>query len=529
MSAECRVLSKTEDTMQRLRQTSHGSTQHSALSTQHFFTPRRWAVWLAETSGTLDAWLAGATVLDPTCGRGDLLFGLVAGAVRRGHSVHELPLRCLFGIEREPSFLRALVRDCRREFGVEFPRQNLRCTDFLLAPPQLQADALLGNPPWANFAALPADEKDALKPLFVRHGLVPDRRRLLLGGSRVDVAALVVAKAVTDHLRPNGNAAFYLPLSLLTGDGAHAGFRQYASFAVTAVFDFAGVTAFPGVATRYGAILLQRDAVPRWPIPWHSMDGNSTRSAAPVDRADGPLAIANDAAALDRLRDRPRIEVPPGTRPRQGVNPCGASRVLFVRDVRPLDDNRAEATSAIAGRVVLPRRFLYPLLTADQFADADAAPRRWVLLPHDPTTGQPLAPEQLAACPELADYLDRCRPLLDDRRGQWLRRWIDRGQWWALLGVGPYCFTPYRVAWPAYGATRFTPRVFAAPWQGQQALHAHIPCSSRKDAEALRTALARPEVEEYLRAFGSAGTRNFAQPGRVGRLLTDQISSHTTT
>jgi hypothetical protein len=184
--------------------------------------------------------------------------------------------------------------------------------------------------------------------------------------------------------------------------------------------------------------------------------------------------------------------------------------------------------SAIAGRVVLPRSFLFPLLTADQFADADAPPRRWVLLPHDPTTGQPLTPEEVAACPELAAYLDRCRPHLETRRGQWLGRWIDGGRWWALLGVGPYCFTPYRVTWPAYGATRFSPRVFAAPWQGQQALHAHIACDSRKAAESLRAALGRPEVEEYLRAFGTAGTRNFAQPGRVARLLV-QTSSHTTT
>jgi hypothetical protein len=193
-----------------------------------------------------------------------------------------------------------------------------------------------------------------------------------------------------------------------------------------------------------------------------------------------------------------------------------------------LDDDRAEATSAVAGRVVLPRQYLFPLLTADQFADADAPPRRWALLPHDPATGQPLTQEQLHEWPELREYLDRSRPLLEARRGQWLRRWMDRGRWWALLGVGPYCFAPYRVSWPAYGAARFCPRVFAAPWQGQQALHAHMPCNTRQEAEALRTALARPEVEEYLRAFGTAGTRNFAQPGRVGRLLV-QISSHTTT
>src|SRR5205823_2094331 len=189
-----------------------------ALPRSTVFTPRPWAMWLAERGGIVDAWLAGATVLDPTCGRGGLLLGLMAAAVRRGRAVPELPLRRLFGVEREPAYLRELVRDCRREFGVEFPRENLDCTDFLGDPPRRRADVLFGNPPWANFADLPAGEKAALKQLFVRYGLAPDRRRLLLGGSRVDVAALVVAKAVADHLHPGGTAAFFLPLSLLTGD-----------------------------------------------------------------------------------------------------------------------------------------------------------------------------------------------------------------------------------------------------------------------------------------------------------------------
>jgi hypothetical protein len=506
---------------------------HSVLSTQHFFTPRPWAIWLAEGSGIVEDWLNGATVFDPTCGRGDLLLGLLAAARRRGLKLDELPVSRLHGVEREPAFLRALVRDCRREFGFEFPRENLHAADILRDPPQFRADALLGNPPWANFADLPAGEKAALKPLFVRYGLAPDRRRLLLGGSRVDVAALIVAKTIADHLQPDGRAAFFLPLSLLTGDGAHAGFRRYCAagvpFALLEVFDLTGVPVFPGVATRYAGMIFRRDARPRWPAPWRRMDVHASCWAAPVDGPDGPLAVADSPATLARLKDRPRIAVPPGTRPRQGVNPCGASRVLFVRDVEPLDDDRATAVSAVVGGVVLPRRFLFPLLTADQFADSAAPPRRWVLLPHDPATGQPLTPEQVAEFPELVEYLERCRPLLANRRGQWLRQWIDRGRWWALLGVGPYCFAPFRVTWPAYGAARFSPRVFAAPWQGQQALHAHIPCDSREEAQRLAAALGQPEVEEYLRAFGTAGTRNFAQPGRVARVLIDQMSSHTTT
>jgi hypothetical protein len=263
-------------------------------------------------------------------------------------------------------------------------------------------------------------------------------------------------------------------------------------------------------------------------VRWRGPAGGTERWAAPVDDADGPFAVAETPEELAEIRSRPPIPVPAGVRPRQGVNPCGASGVYFLRDVRPLDEERAVASSQVVGRVVLPRQYIYPLLTREQF-DGDSPASRWVLLPHDPLTGQPLRPEQVAEAPELAEYLRRCRDVLENRRGRWLGRWIARGQWWTLLGVGPYCFAPYRVTWPAYGVDRFTPRVFDAPWQGQQALHAHIPCDTRESAEALQAALAAPEVERYLRAFDTAGTRNFAQPGRVQRLLADQVSSQTTT
>src|SRR5437763_6634954 len=119
-----------------------GAARHSSFRHSSFFTPRLWAEWLAERGGALDAWLAGATVLDPTCGRGDLLLGLLGAAVRRGVAVRELPLRRLYGIERQPDLVRALVQACRREFGVEFPRPNLHRADFLRAAPDLRADVL---------------------------------------------------------------------------------------------------------------------------------------------------------------------------------------------------------------------------------------------------------------------------------------------------------------------------------------------------------------------------------------------------
>ena len=97
------------------------------------------------------------------------------------------------------------------------------------------------------------------------------------------------------------------------------------------------------------------------------------------------------------------------------------------------------------------------------------------------------------------------------------------GAWWACLGVGPYAFAPYKVAWSAYGSAEFAPRVFGRfrgrSWQGNQALHAYLPCSSLNEARRLRRELARPGTQEYLESFRMRGTRSWAQPGRIARLF----------
>jgi hypothetical protein len=496
-------------------------------------TPRVWADWALRETGTLDAWLAGATVLDPTCGRGEFLLALVSAARARGVSVGGRELRRLFGVERRPEFLWAVVGRARAEFDLEWPRENLWAGDFLHAAPAWRVDRVVGNPPWRNFTDLPPDEKPALKPLFHRYGLVGDARRLLLGGSRIDLAALVVAKSIADHPRPAGRAAFFLPLSILLNDGAHAGFRRYRAagvpFAVERVYDCTGLDVFPSVATRYGLVEFRRNREPHFPVPYRigsKSDGWRESWAAPLDEPGGPLAVADDVERLAALRDGPRVRVPPGCRPRQGVNTCGGNRALVFTELRRLGGERVEARSAALGAVILPRRFLYPLIGREQFADPSAPPRRHVLLACDEATGQPLSPPSVAREPLLADYLHRARPLLERRAGRLLSRWPERGIWWALLGVGPYSFAPFKVAWRAYGQDTFEPQLFdgleGRPWQGDQALHAYLPCETRDEAEKLLNALSDPRVTEYLRAFRMAGTRSWAQPGRVARLLQPQ-------
>ena len=294
------------------------------------FTPPRWARWVVRKYGIHQLWADGATVLDPTAGEGSLLAALVEVAREQGLQVTGEMLSRLHAVELEAEHLVQLRRRLLRH-GLAIPEANLVQADYLRTPPKLQADVLLGNPPWANFTDLPDDYKELTRPLYLHYGLVRDKRSVLLGNSRVDVAALFICRALRENLSPGGKAYFFLPLSMLLNDGAHQAFRGYrvrgVDFCVDEVHDFSGRPVFDGVATRYGLAALTRDRPQRFPLRYLSWDAAArawqTDEARPTGGAgDGPLELSGGHAA-------PLIRVDRGSVPRQGINTCGANSIFL--------------------------------------------------------------------------------------------------------------------------------------------------------------------------------------------------------
>jgi hypothetical protein len=496
------------------------------------FTPLDAARAIVREHGVVEAWLRGARVLDPTAGEGAFLEALVCEGLAAGRGVRQLPLDGLLAIERDRAAVTVLVRRLRERYGVALPSENIRTADLFDVQQSADADVLVGNPPWINFADLPSDEKQRLRPLFVEAGLVGNARKLLLGSSRIDLAALVVAWSIERHLVKGGRAVMIVPLSLYLNDGAHDGYRRHSlksgTYALRGVWDYRGRSLFDGVSTRYGVVEFERDAPQRWPVPWFERsagerEGWIAREAAPVGSADGPLAVGVVAArgeqTLLRAGDAARW------RPRQGVNPCGATELFFF-DACEFDGARAVLANKRVTGVEVERTAVFPLLTPSCWGEEQPVPRRWVVLPHDRVTGRPLSVEQLASLPLLRAYLERHSERLRARKGTMLGSLMRRGVYWALLGVGPYSFATRKVVWEAFGRSTFRPRIVGAfdgqPWQCNQALHASIATASDEEAQAVLDALSPARVEPWLEAFRMGGTCNWAQPGRVARFLSGE-------
>lgn len=481
------------------------------------YTPPEWARFAVEKCGIFDSWMAGKTVFDPTMGEGGLLAALPEYGLSRGYTVPRLPMDRLFGLEIEQAAYKKALDFFRARFGFDMTR-NFHNGDIFQFN-ENKFDILFGNPPWCNFVDLPPDYREKIKPLFFEYGLIEDSRKLLLGGSRIDIAALVVQKTIADNLDQNGEAVFFLPLSLFFNDGAHAAFRKFAvkdrSYLLRSIYDFDSIAVFEKISTRYGLASFGKGRAEHKnrAAAYFRYENNSWIEYKAVSPGAGKAYLTAKNESNGKI-NIPRVTVPKDSKPRQGVNPCGAIDVFVFREYADIDDELCEVNGAYR----LPKKYLYPLITAGNFLEKKEA-AKWVLLPYNSTTGKPLSPYELENEPRLSGYLQKHKRTLENRKGVLIRAQIKRGLWWSMLGVGPYSFANCKVVWEAYGKKTFRPLLFDGRWQANQSLQAFIPCNDKPAAENLLLQLSNPRIEEYLRSSKMEGTMNWAQPGKINAIL----------
>ena len=484
------------------------------------FTPLKWAEWLINRWNIFEAWLDGARICDPTAGQGAFPLAMLHIARQRGVPITAERLSRLTLIEIVPSHLAQFRENVRRDFGVDFPASQIFCQDVITETHTEKYDILVGNPPWVNFGDLPTVYKARLKPFFLAEELVPDKQQVLLGSSRTDIAALVLKVALGRLLKKNGVGYFYLPTSLFFGDGAHNGFRNYRAkaalnginsyrdFAVDTVYEFTSTKVFESIGTSYCCTRFRGDTRQDFPISYYrEMDGEWVEhKALPLKESTDPWRIVKDLDELN-IDTNLGIRLAPEQKPRQGVNTCGANRV-FIFNHKP---------------AYLPEQFLYPLATKEIWRQNTFLPHKWILLPYHQETGKRLTWDEIKQWDTLKAYLQNAQEVLKSRKGTLLRSFIYRGNWWALLGVGPYAFAPFKVIWQAYGTSDFTPVILSnvegQMWQGNQAMHAFIPCWSKTDAQQIKTALENPKIPILLKQLNGAGKCNWAQPGKIKKIL----------
>lgn len=491
---------------------------HTKLNIGCVYTPVQRAASFFERYDIFEQWMKGCTVFDPTMGSGNLLEALIVMGLNKGFSIRDLPTHLLFGNELNTVQYDKTLTYFHTRYGLDMQGQFYNMDVFSL--PSKAYDIVLSNPPWCNFTDLPLAYKSFVKPIFIELGLVLDTKKVLWGSSRIDIAALVVQKIMKDFLVPHGRCYCFIPLSLFLNGGAHRSFRAYrvggTSFAPLEIYDLNGTDVFTGIGTRHGFVVFERDVHVEDVVPYFIWEQEAWREyqASPLFVSDHPLSVGT-AQELAELREKPSIEVPDFARPRQGLNTSGCNDVFFFTSCTNVEDDHV----CLGGTLIAPKKWVYPLMVGKNFREEDMTQQKWVLLLHHPKTGKPLSEDDVRHCDTVWSYLKQHEETLRHRKGVMIQSMIQKGFWWALLGVGKYSFAPYKIIWEASGKSTFRPKIVHGHWQANQSLQACMPMDTHERAKGILKRLQSNHVEQYLLSMKMKGTQSWAQPGKIKNLL----------
>jgi hypothetical protein len=492
------------------------------------FTPMTWAKKIVEKHFFFK-WLEGATILDPTAGDGVFVEAFLSLAKDKGIELTEENLARLFGVELNQVFVDSFFERVNSTYAVKFPESNYKQGDILFQTSEIRTDFLVGNPPWVNFTDLDENYKDKIKHLFLEFGLVGNQKDLLLGNARTDIATLILTKVLHSNLKENGKAIFFLPLSIFQNDGANQEFRNYkvkgVDFCVEDIIDFNGNKIFEDILGRYGVAQFHRNKKQKFPVKYHILENGvwHSRKAKPLFSSTDPLTVFDNEEAESKLDSFQKIVLAKHLQPRQGVNTCGANDIFFFNSYKLLGSDMVELKKKTGETVIVKTKYVFPLTVSTTLTKENPQPEKVVLIPHK-ENGKPVDLETLRHEEELFGYLLKHKTSLENRKGVLINTWIKKGYWWALLGIGEYSFAPYKVMWKAFGDNVFMPKLLhpdkrLGSWQGNQSLNAFIGSASIDEAEETYRKLTNPLIQDYLSSLRMQGTCNWAQPGRMKKLM----------
>lgn len=500
------------------------SDQHKTSSSPNkpigaVFTPYKWALWAVNLLNLADALEQRKTVFDPTGGEGVFVFALIDSWINKYNgNVYEI-VDFIYYNEIQKGFIDEFQAKFKEKYGFRFPERNISSDDIIVNNNKKKFDYIIGNPPWINFNDIDSLEyKEELKQFYVKYGLVRNLKEVLLGGSRIDLAALVLFSVFANNVKESTKCAYYLPLSLFLNDGAGETFRNYSigqiAFSLDYIYDFDGIDVFDGISTRFCFASFSMGGKSKYPISYYMLNDKEEWKeyfAAPITKPNSAL-IVKKSSSLSEFELK-LVEIESWQTPRQGINTCGANDVFIFDELPPS----------------LNEKYLYPLVTTKLLKGTIDAPEKYILLPYH-KNGKPLSFAELES-EGLSDYFNKHKSKLQNRKGVLINSQIKKDIWWGLIGLGPYSFCKYKIIWSSFGSKEFSPIVLSKyenqEWQANQAMQAFIPSNDLTDAYRIQLQLNTFGIEQHLKDQKMEGTMNWAQPGRIKKFLieVDKIPS----
>ncbi len=471
-----------------------------------FQTPPELVGMVLETLGPIGArW---ARVLEPTCGRGHFVSGVLA---------HSAPPREVLGVEIQPEHCLAADEAIRRH-DRPGTRAAITCADFFgldLARDLTWRESgpllVVGNPPWITSAALGGLGAAGGPPRSNVKGLPGLEART--GSANFDLAEAVWLKVARELAGENPTIAILCKTAVARGLLAHA--RSTGLPVAGASIRRINASRWFGASVDACLFCATISATTGDPGP-----GSASPESEGVPVFEG-LDGEEPSAVIGFARGRPvahlaaygRCAFADGECPliwRQGIKHDAAD--VMELSVEP---GTGRLVNGLGETVDVEPEFVYPLLKgADLRRQTSDRPRRAMLV-NQRRIGEDTSRLKSEA-PRLWGYLQSHAPRFERRRSSIYR---DRPAF-SLFGVGPYSFALYKVA--VSGLYRSPSFRAIGPRDGRPAVFDDTcyfaACDSAAEAAAVSAVCNDPIALDLLAALSFADTKRPVTKALLRRL-----------
>jgi hypothetical protein len=334
------------------------------------------------------------------------------------------------------------------------------------------AHIVVGNPPWITWDGLTHRYRDGLAPQWAASTLVVNTGwRAKVAAGKTDFSSLFVYRAAERHAAVNAIMVFVLPLSLFQSHLSGAGFRTFRTtqgrrFPLIELDDFSGVRVFPDAVNRTSVATFAVDKTQQFPIrhkTWSPARGKASEEQLKcISSLGGPLVESEASSPIVAFEQgHTQLEMSVGKsdyRARGGVNTGGANTILWLEVLAQADSmhkvrNTGKSLRGSSPVIVaeIEKEAVYPLLCGADMRRWKAVPSKSILLLYSPD--QPKKALTLdcvrSRFPKAYDFVSQFREQLESRKEY--HRWGCSGPFYEVYRIGPYTFSPIKVAWQHTG------------------------------------------------------------------------------
>ena len=344
-----------------------------------------------------------------------------------------------------------------------------------------KVDYVAGNPPWVNWESLPADYREATKPLWTRYGLFTLKGHAArLGGGKKDISMLFVYLCLDNYLVESGLLGFVITQTLFKTREAGDGFRRFSfhrgkeiiHLKPLNVIDMTELHPFEGATNRTASFLCGTSSTATaWPVKYEawSMKAGATINES-SDLADVRRSITRTRMGaipmLPGIANSAWLTAPtkaiPGLKKVMGKSQIRAhagvctwmNGVFWLKSVTPIRKGRVRILNwhdvgkikVDAVDTVIEEDLVYPLLRGRDVHRWVSNPSTHILLTQDPATRTGISQSEMKSKFRLThEYLLRFQSMLRKRPGY--VKYFDpkKDAFWTMYNVGDYSISPYRV------------------------------------------------------------------------------------